>query len=229
MRRLARGFTTLHCADDDSVPLVTDTPTTPTNPLCLNEGYVNEAGSEAEARTRESNREPLIPRLPVTPRRQDHLHNDLKQELRNPKKQDNKFRCDASARLARSGNNNEAEEALREAPWFQAGIPREIALEVLERQPVGTFLVRCSSSAAGSFALSLRVPRHFHPRGIAHYLIQKHGDKYKIKGFTKEFSSLSALVTHHSVMPELLPCPLWLSRCTNNDRDNDNFARQLDV
>lgn len=32
------------------------------------------------------------------------------------------------------------------------------------------------------------------------------------QGFTKEFTSLTSLITHHSVMPELLPCPLSLSR-----------------
>lgn len=32
------------------------------------------------------------------------------------------------------------------------------------------------------------------------------------QGFTKEFTTLTALITHHSVMPELLPCPLSLSR-----------------
>lgn len=30
------------------------------------------------------------------------------------------------------------------------------------------------------------------------------------QGFTKEFGSLSSLITHHSVMSELLPCPLSL-------------------
>lgn len=33
-----------------------------------------------------------------------------------------------------------------------------------------------------------------------------------LQGFTKEFSSLRALITHHSVMPELLPVPLTLPR-----------------
>lgn len=33
-----------------------------------------------------------------------------------------------------------------------------------------------------------------------------------LQGFTKEFTTLTALITHHSVMPELLPCPLSLSR-----------------
>lgn len=32
------------------------------------------------------------------------------------------------------------------------------------------------------------------------------------QGFTKEFSSLRALITHHSVMKELLPIPLNLPR-----------------
>lgn len=51
------------------------------------------------------------------------------------------------------------------------------------------------------------------------------------QGFTKEFSTLTALITHHSVMPELLPCPLSLSRYnptftsddqTRNDSNDDD-------
>lgn len=109
-------------------------------------------------------------------------------------------------------NNRPEEGELRAAPWFQAGIPREITLEVLGQEPVGAFMVRESTSKPGCFALSLRVPREFQPLGIAHYLIIRTNKGYKIKGFTKEFSTLTALITHHSVMPELLPCPLSLSR-----------------
>ncbi|KAJ8956532.1 hypothetical protein NQ318_019253 [Aromia moschata] len=108
--------------------------------------------------------------------------------------------------------NNKEEGELRLAPWFQAGIPREIALEILGHEPVGAFMVRESTSKPGCFALSLRVPRSFQPTGIAHYLIVRANKGYKIKGFTKEFTSLTSLITHHSVMPELLPCPLSLSR-----------------
>ncbi|XP_057657464.1 EGFR adapter protein-like isoform X1 [Diorhabda carinulata] len=108
--------------------------------------------------------------------------------------------------------NNKEEGELRLAPWFQAGIPREIALEILGQEPVGAFMVRESTSKPGCFALSLRVPRSFQPTGIAHYLIVRANKGYKIKGFTKEFTSLTSLITHHSVMPELLPCPLSLSR-----------------
>ncbi|XP_011690881.1 PREDICTED: tensin-1-like isoform X1 [Wasmannia auropunctata] len=109
--------------------------------------------------------------------------------------------------------NNRSEEAeLRKAPWFQAGIPREITLEVLSQEPEGAFMVRESTSKPGCYALSLRVPREFQPSGIAHYLIMRTNKGYKIKGFTKEFTTLTSLITHHSVMPELLPCPLSLSR-----------------
>lgn len=44
---------------------------------------------------------------------------------------------------------------------------------------------------------------------------------FSFQGFTKEFSSLSALITHHSVMPELLPCPLSLSRQTTRDAEHE--------
>uniref|UniRef100_A0A336LUA7 CSON004937 protein n=1 Tax=Culicoides sonorensis TaxID=179676 RepID=A0A336LUA7_CULSO len=99
---------------------------------------------------------------------------------------------------------------LKGASWFQAGIPREISLEVLSRQPPGAFLVRQSTTKIGCFALSLRVPPPA-PK-VAHYLILRTIRGYKIKGFTKEFSTLTALITHHSVMPELLPVPLSLPR-----------------
>ncbi|XP_022825442.1 uncharacterized protein LOC111355650 isoform X1 [Spodoptera litura] len=224
MKRLAMGLSgaLLQPSDDDSTPLVADTPTTPTNlPLCMNGGYINEA-SEAEARTRESNREP--PAVPAAPRRTELLTHDLDVDFRrcNNIKNSESAACSrttssssgASSCGAAPANNNvpRAEPELRQAPWFQHGIPREIALEVLSSQPVGAFLVRGSTTQAGCFALSVRVPRDFTPAGIAHYLILRTPKGYKIKGFTKEFSSLCALVTHHSVMPELLPVPLRLAR-----------------
>ncbi|KFM60846.1 Tensin-3, partial [Stegodyphus mimosarum] len=112
-------------------------------------------------------------------------------------------------------------EDLRDAAWFQAGIPREIALEVLAEKPEGSFIVRESTTKPGCYALSLRVPPGRNPTGIAHYLILHTNKGYKIKGFTKEFSSLSALITHHSVMPELLPCPLSLCRHSTRDAEKE--------
>lgn len=68
---------------------------------------------------------------------------------------------------------------LKGASWFQAGLPREISLEVLSRQPVGSFLVRQSTTKPGCFALSLRVPPPA-PK-VAHYLILRTIRGYKIK------------------------------------------------
>ncbi|XP_021950135.1 myb-like protein A isoform X2 [Folsomia candida] len=102
----------------------------------------------------------------------------------------------------------EKEGELRHALWFQAGIPREIALEILRNEPIGCFIVRESTTKPGCFALSLRVPKEYQPCGIAHYLILKSSRGYKIKGFTKEFPTLTAVVHHHSILKELLPVPL---------------------
>ena len=101
---------------------------------------------------------------------------------------------------------------LKKAPWFQAGIPREISVDVLKREPIGSFIVRESTTKLGCYALSLRVPKSHNSLGIVHYLIIHTNKGYKIKGFTKEFSSITSLIIHHSVMQELLPCPLLLPR-----------------
>jgi tensin len=74
---------------------------------------------------------------------------------------------------------------LKGAPWFQAGLPREISLEILSRQSPGAFLVRQSESKMGCFALSLRVPPPASAK-VAHYLIlrtQRGGYKIKVHIF----------------------------------------------
>lgn len=56
------------------------------------------------------------------------------------------------------------------------------------------------------------------------------------QGLEKEWSSLLSLVTHHTVMPEMLPCPLRLPRDANNpafnaadrdDREDDPDYQRL--
>lgn len=69
---------------------------------------------------------------------------------------------------------------LKGAPWFQAGLPREISLEILSRQNPGAFLVRQSESKMGCFALSLRVPAPSKNK-VAHYLILRTQRGFKIK------------------------------------------------
>lgn len=68
---------------------------------------------------------------------------------------------------------------LKDAPWFQIGVPREISLEVLRRKNPGEFLVRESSTKPGCFALSLRAPPPA-PK-VVHYLILRTPRGYKIK------------------------------------------------
>lgn len=129
--------------------------------------------------------------------------------------------------------------ALRQAPWYQAGIPREIALEILQQEDVGSFIVRDSTTHPGCFALSVRVPKFENTSGITHYLILKTQRGVKLKGLDKEWPTLTALVTHHTVMPEMLPCTLRLPRNNKNltfreaereDPDDDaSYQRLTDV
>ena len=66
--------------------------------------------------------------------------------------------------------------------WFLVNnICRDLALEVLKREPEGAFVVRESNSRSGRLALSVRVPVDFHPTGIAHYLIIRAPKGFRIK------------------------------------------------
>uniref|UniRef100_A0A182PRS1 SH2 domain-containing protein n=1 Tax=Anopheles epiroticus TaxID=199890 RepID=A0A182PRS1_9DIPT len=99
--------------------------------------------------------------------------------------------------------------------WYHENLPRSLSLQLLMDKLPGSFLVRKSTTQPDCFALSLRVPPGSGPR-IAHYLIVRTASEgYKIKGFQKEFSSLRALIVHHSVMPEALPVPLAVPRPVN--------------
>ncbi|XP_050070169.1 uncharacterized protein LOC126558241 [Anopheles maculipalpis] len=99
--------------------------------------------------------------------------------------------------------------------WYHENLPRSLSLQLLMDKLPGSFLVRKSTTQPDCYALSLRVPPGSGPT-IAHYLIVRTAtDGYKIKGFQKEFSSLRALIVHHSVMPEALPVPLAVPRPVN--------------
>jgi len=104
------------------------------------------------------------------------------------------------------------EVKLREASWYQPGLSREIATEILSSQSVGAFMVRCSNTSNDSYALSVKIPRvTCGTTVVAHYLILaslSHG--YRLKGSAKTFPTLGSLIVHHSVMQEILPCTLNL-------------------
>ncbi|VDD79502.1 unnamed protein product [Mesocestoides corti] len=122
---------------------------------------------------------------------------------------------------------------LASAPWYQPNIPRDLALDMLARQPPGSFIVRDSGTHSNCYALSVRVgsdssqshaterclsagmtPRTSAGGGggaggaISHYLIQRTPTGVRLKGLEKEWPSLPCLILHLTVMPEMLPCPL---------------------
>lgn len=116
-----------------------------------------------------------------------------------------------------SRKNVPADE-LSSAIWYQEDMQRDIAMSVLAKEPLGSFMVRKSETLLGTLALSVRVPTSFHPLGITHYIIHQLQEGYQIKGFPKVHPTLTALITHHSIMPELLPVPL------NIHRHNPSFS-----
>ncbi|VDK36887.1 unnamed protein product [Taenia asiatica] len=111
-------------------------------------------------------------------------------------------------------------------PWFQAYLPREVALELLMHEETGSFLVRDSVTQPGCWALSVRVPTHVNCVGITHYLIQHSRHGVKLKGLDKEWPSLEALITHLTVMPEMLPCPLRLPPAVHSGGVGGNHHHQ---
>lgn len=103
------------------------------------------------------------------------------------------------------------QDELKDCAWFQAGLPREISLEILLQLQPGSFLVR-QSETVNAFALSLRVPNVNNLPKLAHYLIEKSANGYRFTGFSREFPSIKTLVVHHSILRGHLPVPLLLSR-----------------
>jgi hypothetical protein len=124
---------------------------------------------------------------------------------------------ESAARSESQRRTDNTVDDLRSASWYQPGIPREIVLDALAQQDVGAFVIRDSTTHSGCYALSIRVPKYDTDQGIAHYLITKTSrGTVRLKGMAKEWNSLSSLVTHHTVMRELLPCLLVLPQNSNS-------------
>jgi tensin len=104
------------------------------------------------------------------------------------------------------------QEELKDEAWFQAGMSRQISLEILLQLQPGSFLVRQSETAKNCYALSMRIPASYDMPKLAHYLIEKSRNGYRFKGFTKEFPSIKSLVVHHSIIKGHLAVPLNLTR-----------------
>lgn len=89
-------------------------------------------------------------------------------------------RCSSLANAFGNVGSDEEDLELKDACWYQAGISRDIAVEVLQSKSPGAFLVRKSSSKPGCYALTLRVPSPPGPK-IANYIILRSPRGYKIK------------------------------------------------
>jgi tensin len=91
---------------------------------------------------------------------------------------------------------------------------RDAVCHALQQADYGAFILRDSTTHVDCYALSVKVPKFTHDSHIAHYLIEKildnHTYHYRIKGTMKQFPTLLSLLTHHSVMPEILPITLNL-------------------
>lgn len=107
------------------------------------------------------------------------------------------------------------QDELKEEPWFQVGLPREISLQILLQLPAGSFLVRQSETYQNCFALSMRAPSRNDDPKLAHYLIEKSSKGYRFRGFTREFPSIKSLIIHHSILQGPLPVPLILTKSLN--------------
>uniref|UniRef100_A0A034W2Y7 Tensin-4 n=1 Tax=Bactrocera dorsalis TaxID=27457 RepID=A0A034W2Y7_BACDO len=123
----------------------------------------------------------------------------LKQQQKLQQKPKQKFRYN------RNSDDGSEEAELLASSWYQPRITTKAALERLQQAPPGTFLLRRKSR---SYELCLRVETK-----VKHFVVVSLADNhYKLKGAKKQFTSLKALVTHHSVMAEQLPLTLALPR-----------------
>ena len=122
--------------------------------------------------------------------------------------------CDLTLVSATSGEvvlSNRVPLLIEWTRWFAC---RDAVCHALQQADYGAFILRDSTTHNDCYALSVKVPKFTHDSNIAHYLIERtvhqHTYHYRIKGTFKQFPTLLSLITHHSVMPEILPITLNL-------------------
>ena len=99
-----------------------------------------------------------------------------------------------------------------EAEWFMPGLTRQETEFHLISKKIGAFVIRQSESKVNNYVLSVKVAKFINPTEISHYLVIKTANNtFRLKGFNKEFADLSSLVTHCSVIRDMLPILLDLN------------------
>uniref|UniRef100_A0A0K2UJA6 SH2 domain-containing protein n=1 Tax=Lepeophtheirus salmonis TaxID=72036 RepID=A0A0K2UJA6_LEPSM len=139
----------------------------------------------------------------------------LMRKLLGLKKDENELLSSSSPYLNKLNEDWNDSVSLENAAWYRPGFDRDLTNQHLSNLSTGSFVVRRSKSRRDALALSLKTPsRHISTLSnrIAHFLILvlPNGDGFRIKGSKKTFPSLRSLIIHHSVMSEILPCPLLL-------------------
>ena len=123
------------------------------------------------------------------------------------------------------------EDLLKECEWYQPGLSREIAEEIVTNQSVGSFVIRDSHSKPGSYVMTVKVPSECKSTGVANFLIDKSSEGcFKIKGFEPIFPSLFDLVGFYGSYKQDIPCqlllgsdnPIFMTRLYIDQPDNDS-------
>ena len=99
--------------------------------------------------------------------------------------------------------------------WYKCNFNRNQAENFLADTDIGTFVMRKSETIQDCLCLSVKVPKYINVTEISHYLIvqsksTRNHNTYSVRGYSKEFSDLDSLVTHCSVMRDILPVTLNL-------------------
>ncbi|XP_037921551.1 uncharacterized protein LOC119658310 isoform X4 [Hermetia illucens] len=172
---------------------------------------------------------PALPPKSPTSLRKDLYSGHQKGQLHEVVNQNETISCYASRRNSNGSNaNSEPQEVaphlvkfVRDSSkyWYKPNISREDAVALLRKAEPGTFIVRDSTTYKNAFGLVLRVA--YPPPGVElrsatgdelvrHFLVEPTSRGVRLKGCNNEpvFSSLSALVYQHSIMPLALPCRL---------------------
>ena len=136
-------------------------------------------------------------------------------------------------RVASVGKETEDAPGLGNSGWYQPGIPREIAMELLEKSAEGSFIVRDSSSQPGQFALTMfagGLMHHYIIRKVARGVVLGSEDQGQ-----KPLADLPTLIIDYSRAKGCLPVVLNLdtvqppdaevnSSDDEDDEDDDNLS-----
>eukprot|EP00039_Didymoeca_costata_P032500 m.38075 g.38075 ORF g.38075 m.38075 type:complete len:500 (+) comp9386_c1_seq1:69-1568(+) len=116
---------------------------------------------------------------------------------------------------------------MSDVAWYQPGIPREIAMELLNMSDEGAFIVRDSSSQPGQLALTMKA------QGLMHHYIIRRIPEGVVLGSEDQgqspYPDLATLIIEYTERPGCLPCCLNLD-ATNvgtegaADEEDDTFV-----